>query len=140
MLSGFADHSGPKANMNRKNFRRACGTLAVALLALSPRSAAAQQGTVTDIMCPEKAEPLESVEHSYGVNQPSRFVCWYKAPPDAPANLREVPRLLETSGRCQLKHADDIADMRATGSREFTSGRQTCRGDRDRCVVTCRSE
>jgi hypothetical protein len=96
------------------------------------------QPLATEVTCPEKPEQFARVEYSYGVERPSSFTCWYKSPPEFAANLKEYPLSFKTEGKCQLKNTDEIADMMSKGSTGFSAGRQTCHGDRDRCVIICR--
>ena len=92
----------------------------------------------TEISCPERPEPFVRVDYFYSVDQPSRFTCWYKSPAGLAQTRQEFPLSLKTEGRCQLKNADSIADMQGNNSAEFSAGRQTCNGDRNRCIVICR--
>jgi hypothetical protein len=117
--------------------RAAFPILAIIGLVLLPHIAATQPAAETEILCPEKAEPLVRVQHGYGVDRPPVFVCWYKAPRDAPAALREIPDTLEVKGRCQLKASDETADMRSSDTGKLSAGFQTCSGDRYRCAVLC---
>ena len=129
---------GIAAMRQRKNLRPVLWALAVAGLVHLPHIAAAQPAAVTEILCPEKAEPLLRVQHGYGVDRPPSFVCWYKAPIDAPAGLPEIPETLEVKGQCRLKDSGEIADMRSSDTSKLSAGYQTCRGDRYSCAVVCR--
>jgi hypothetical protein len=122
----------------QKNLRPLLSALAVTGFLHLPDMAAAQPAAVTEILCPEKAEPLLRVQHGYGVDRLPAFVCWYKAPDDAPAGLREIPESLEVKGQCRLKDSGEIADMRSSDTGKLSAGYQTCRGDRYRCAVICR--
>jgi hypothetical protein len=132
------NRQGAAGMRRRKNLRPLLWALAAAGLAHLPHLAAAQPAAVTEIFCPEKAEPLLRVQHGYGVDRPPTFVCWYKAPSDAPAALREIPESLEVKGQCRLKDSGEIADMRSSDTGKLSAGYQTCRGDRYRCAVICR--
>jgi hypothetical protein len=125
---------------DRKIQRPAAWALMAGALALLPHPALSQSDATTEIMCPEKAEPLVRVDYSYSIDRPSSFTCWYKSPPELAGKLSELPVSLDAKGKCSLKHADEIADMRGAGSSGFTAGRQSCSGDRLRCVVTCRPQ
>ncbi len=114
--------------------------LVIAAFAQLTGIAVAQVAIESEILCPEKAEPLLRVQHGYGIDKPPTFVCWYKAPRNAQAGVQEVPETLEVKGKCRLKQADQTADMRGSGSSGFVGGFQTCIGERRRCAVTCRPE
>jgi hypothetical protein len=125
---------------DRKTRRPVIWALMATTLAFLPHAAWSQSGAATEIMCPEKAEPLVRVDYSYSIDRPSSFTCWYKSSRELAGKLPELPVSLDAKGKCSLKHADEIADMRGAGSSGFTAGRQSCSGDRIWCVVTCRPQ
>jgi hypothetical protein len=125
---------------NREILRPVVRAVMATALALLPYPALSQSDATIEIMCPEKTQPLVRVDYFYSIDRPSSFTCWYKSPSELAGKLPELPVSLDAKGKCSLQHTDEIADMRGAGSGGFTSGRQTCSGDRLRCAVTCRPQ
>lgn len=124
--------------MASKNILPLAMWAAVAFALIAIPSPVLSQSLATEMICPEKPEQFVRLEYFYSVEQLSSFTCWYKSPPELAAKLDEYPLSLKTEGKCQLKNADEIADMMGSGSKGISAGRQTCRGDRIRCSITCR--
>ena len=131
----------PVGDVDRKlqvGLSRSVRAIAAFGLIILSNPAVSQALVTTEITCPERTETFVRVDYFYSVDQPSRFTCWYKSPAALAQTPQEFPLSLKTEGKCQLKNADSIADMQGNDSAEFSAGRQTCNGDRNRCIILCR--